>query len=123
VTLVLPSVNNLPYVHWASRAYLWEVLQHGIRVFYQPPPFVHTKLFLVDGVWSLIGSANLDPRSLRLNFELNMEVYDQEFAQNLEREFDQTVARSREVSLEEMDGRPLPERVRDGAAKLLSPYM
>ena len=123
MTLVLPSVNNLPYVHWASRAYLWEVLQHGIRVFYQPPPFVHTKLFLVDGVWSLIGSANLDPRSLRLNFELNMEVYDQEFAQNLEREFDQTVARSREVSLEEMDGRPLPERVRDGAAKLLSPYM
>ncbi|HTY21193.1 MAG TPA: phospholipase D-like domain-containing protein [Geobacteraceae bacterium] len=123
VTLVLPSLNNLPYVHWATRAYLWEVLQHGIRVFYQPPPFVHTKLFLVDGVWGLIGSANLDPRSLRLNFELNMELYDREFVERLERQFDGTVAASRGVTLEEMDGRPLAERIRDGVAKLMSPYM
>lgn len=123
VILVLPSVNNLPFVHWAARAYLWEFLQQGIRVFYQPPPFVHTKLFLVDGVWSLIGSANLDPRSLRLNFELNMEVYDRDFTGRLEREFDETVARSRETTLEEMDGRPLPERIRDGVAKLCSPYL
>jgi cardiolipin synthase len=123
VVLVLPSKNNLPYVHWASRAYLWEILQQGVRVFFQPPPFVHTKLFLVDGVWCLIGSANLDPRSLRLNFELDMEVYDRGFAGRLEREFDETVARSRETSLSEMDGRPLPERIRDGVAKLLSPYM
>jgi cardiolipin synthase len=123
VTLVLPSVNNLPYVQWATRAYLWELLQEGIRVWYQPPPFVHTKLFLVDGVWSLIGSANLDPRSLRLNFELNLEVYDAEFTGLLEREFDATVRRSREVTLEEVDGRPLPEKLRDGAAKLFSPYL
>jgi cardiolipin synthase len=123
VILVLPSKNNLPYVHWATRAYLWEVLQLGIRVFYQPPPFVHTKLFLVDGVWGLIGSANLDPRSLRLNFELDLEVYDRQFVRGLESEFDVTVARSRETSLSEMDGRPLPERIRDGVSKLLSPYM
>jgi cardiolipin synthase len=123
VTLVLPEINNLPYVHWATRAYLWEVLQHGIRVFYQPPPFVHTKLFLMDGVWGLIGSANLDPRSLRLNFELNLEVYDREFVGELERHFDETVALSRETSLQEVDGRSFPERIRDGAAKLLSPYM
>lgn len=123
VTLVLPSVNNLPYVHWATRAFLWELLQHGIRVYYQPPPFAHTKLFLVDGVWSLIGSANLDPRSLRLNFELDLEVYDPSFTGLLEQEFTVTIARSREVSLAEVDGRPLPEKVRDGLAKLFSPYM
>lgn len=123
VVLVLPSDNNLPYVHWATRAYLWELLQHGIRVLYQPPPFVHSKLFLVDGVWALVGSANLDPRSLRLNFELNMEIYDREFAGRQELEFNETVSRSREVTLEEMDGRPLPERIRDGVAKLCSPYM
>jgi len=123
VILALPSENNLPYVHWATRAYLWEVLQQGIRVFYQPPPFVHTKLFLVDGVWSLIGSANLDPRSLRLNFELDLEVYDREFTGRLEHEFDEAVERSRETTLAEMDGRHLLERIRDGVAKLLSPYM
>jgi cardiolipin synthase A/B len=123
VTLVLPSLNNLPYVHWATRAYLWELLQYGIRVWYQPPPFVHTKLFLVDGIWSLIGSANLDPRSLRLNFELNMEVYDQAFTGCLEGEFLETLSQSREVTLAEVDGRQLPERIRDGVAKLFSPYM
>jgi cardiolipin synthase A/B len=123
VTLVLPSLNNLPYVHWATRAYLWELLQHGIRVWYQPPPFVHTKLFLVDGIWSLIGSANLDPRSLRLNFELDMEVYDAEFTGRLEGDFLETLSQSREVTLAEVDGRQLPERIRDGVAKLFSPYM
>ena len=123
VTLVLPARNNLPYVHWATRAYLWELLKQGIRVLYQPPPFVHTKLLLVDGVWGLIGSANLDPRSLRLNFEFDLEIYDREFAELMGRDFDAAVARSRGVTLEEMDGRPLPQRIRDGAAKLFSPYL
>jgi cardiolipin synthase len=123
VILVLPSDNNLPYVHWATRAYLWELLQQGIRVFYQPAPFAHTKLFLVDGVWSLIGSANLDPRSLRLNFELDLELYDPAFTGLLEREFMATLGRSREVSLAEVDGRALPEKMRDSLAKLFSPYM
>ena len=123
VTLVLPARNNLPFVHWATRAYLWEFLRQGIRVLYQPPPFVHTKLLLVDGVWSLIGSANLDPRSLRLNFEFDLEVYDREFTELLERDFEETTAVSREVTLAEVEGRALPEKIRDGVAKLFSPYL
>lgn len=123
VSLVLPACNNLPYVHWASRSYLWELLQCGIRIYYQPPPFVHSKLLLVDGLWSLVGSANLDPRSLRLNFELNMEVYDRELTALLEGHFAEVLTRSREITLEEMDGRPLPEKLRDGVAKLMSPYL
>lgn len=123
IALILPARNNLPFVHWASRAYLWELLQHGIKVYYQPPPFVHTKLFLVDDVWSLIGSANLDPRSLRLNFELNLEVYDPAGTQELCRYFDSALMMSREESLENVDGRPLPEKIRDSVAKLFSPYL
>ncbi|RQW78107.1 MAG: cardiolipin synthase [Geobacter sp.] len=123
VSLILPVQNNLPFVHWATRAYLCELLQQGIKVFYQPPPFVHTKLFLVDGVWSLIGSANLDPRSLRLNFELDLETYGRELTALLERHFLETVVVSREVTLAEMEGRALPERLRDAAAKLFSPYL
>ena len=123
VSLILPARNNLPLVHWATRSYLWELLQCGIRIFYQPPPFVHTKLFIVDGLWSLIGSANLDPRSLRLNFELNLEIYDCQFNGELEKHYLETLSRSREITLAEMDGRPLPEKLRDGAAKLFSPYL
>jgi cardiolipin synthase len=123
VTIILPGRNNLPYVHWATRSYLWELLECGIRIYYQPPPFVHTKLFLVDGVWSLTGSANLDPRSLRLNFELNLEAYDRNLSDRLESHFEAALGASREVTLAEVDGRSLPERLRDGTAKLFSPYL
>lgn len=123
VSIILPGENNLPYVHWANRSYLWELLECGIRVYYQPPPFVHSKLFLVDGAWSLIGSANLDPRSLRLNFELDMEVYDRGVSVILENYFSRALSGSREVTLAEVDGRPLPEKLRDCTAKLFSPYL
>ena len=123
ITLVLPEVNNLPYVQWASRSYLWELLQQGVRIYSQPAPFVHTKFMVVDRSWSLIGSANLDPRSLRLNFELDLEVYDLQFARLLEERCAAAVAASREITLAEMDGRSLPVKIRDAAAKLFSPYL
>jgi cardiolipin synthase len=123
VTVILPEKNNLPFVHWASRNILWEVLQRGVRVLYQPPPFVHTKLFVVDGHYVQIGSANLDPRSLRLNFELALEIYDRQFAATVARHFETSRRRSREVTLEDVDGRSLPVRVRDGLAWLMSPYL
>ncbi|MFZ5861864.1 MAG: phospholipase D-like domain-containing protein [Nitrospirota bacterium] len=123
VDIVLPERNNLPYVAWAMRAILWEVLQYGARVYYQPGPFVHSKLLAVDDVYTMVGSANLDPRSLRLNFEFNLEIYDRDTAASLTGHFDSTRDRSREVTLADMDGRPLPERLRDAAAKLFAPYL
>lgn len=123
VTLVLPAKNNLLYVHWATRAYLWELLQAGIRIWYQPPPFVHTKLLLVDDVWSLIGSANFDPRSLRLNFELDLEVYDSKFTELLKSDFQKTVAVSKEMGISDIKRWGMLERLRDGTAKLFSPYL
>ncbi len=123
VQVVLPSKNNLPYVKWASDNMLWELLQNGIRVFYQPPPFVHTKLFLVDDFYALIGSANLDPRSLRLNFEMVLEVFDPVLNSRLSARFGEAVARSRETSLAEMDRRSLPVRIRDSLCWLFTPYL
>ena len=123
VTVILPAKNNLTFVHWASTNMLWEVLQRGVRVFLQPPPFVHSKLFLVDGHYVQVGSANIDPRSLRLNFELVVEIYDRGFAATVGRHFEAVRKSSREVTLEEVDSRGLPIRIRDGLAWLLSPYL
>jgi cardiolipin synthase len=123
VEIMLPEKNNLPYVSWATRAYLWELLQYGTRIYYQPPPFVHSKFLLVDEAYALVGSANLDPRSLRLNFEFGLEVYDRSLNDMLARHFDALKGLSREVIQADLDGRPLPIKLRDAFAKLFSPYL
>ncbi len=123
VDILLPSKNNLPFVHWASRAMWWQVLERGCRLWLTPPPFDHSKLMLVDGCWVLLGSANWDPRSLRLNFEFNLECYDTEFAQRLDQWVETKRKGSHRVTMEEVNGRPLPARLRDGIARLLTPYL
>lgn len=80
VDIVLPRTGNLRLVQWAATAQLWQVVERGCRVWLTPSPFDHSKLLLVDRDWVMIGSANWDPRSLRLNFEFNLECYDRELA-------------------------------------------
>lgn len=123
VTLILPEKNNLPFVHWATRNMLWELLYQDIEVFYQPPPFAHTKLFIVDDRYTLVGSSNWDARSLRLNFELQLEIFSPEFAERMARRALEAARRSRRVTLAEVDGRSLPIRIRDSVCWLFSPYL
>ena len=123
VRIVLPEKNNLKLVGWATTALLWQLLSRGCRVWYTPPPFDHTKLVLVDGLWTLFGSTNWDPRSLRLNFELNVECYDRVLGGQLAELVEAKIASGREVTLAEVDGRGIPVRLRDGAARLLQPYL
>jgi cardiolipin synthase len=99
------------------------VLERGCRVWLSPPPFDHTKLVVVDGVWSLLGSANWDPRSLRLNFELDVECFDVRLAASLEALGAARIARARRLTLADVDRRSLPVKLRDGVARLLSPYL
>ena len=123
VDIIMPSQNNLPPVDWASRAMWWQVLERGCRIWLTPPPFDHSKLLLVDDLWAMIGSANWDPRSLRLNFELNVECYGGDLAGQVGEIIEKKRRTARQISLEEMDRRPLAIRLRDGLARLLSPYL
>jgi cardiolipin synthase A/B len=123
VRILLPAASNLPIVDWASRAMLFELLAHGVRIGLQPAPFPHTKFLLVDRLYASIGSANLDPRSLRLNFEFNLEVHDRVLAEQLAHDFDRHWAESHELHAEELDALPLPIRIRDNLARLLEPYL
>ncbi len=122
VNIVLPEKNNLPFVHWATRNMLWELLTYGVRVFYQPPPFTHSKLFVLDDYYTILGSANLDPRSLRLNFEVVLEVFDSDLGCRLSDHIRSTISVSQETSLEEVDSRPYHERFRDSLCWIFSPY-
>jgi cardiolipin synthase len=123
VDIILPAKNNLPFVHWASRALWWQVLERGCRVWLTPPPFDHSKLMIVDGHWVLLGSANWDARSLRLNFELNVEAYGRAFAQEMEKVIARKMLGAHEVTLAEVDARRLPAKLRDAIARLFSPYL
>jgi len=123
VSIILPQKSNQPLVHWASRNMLWELLQYGVHIYYQPPPFAHSKLLIIDEHYAHIGSANLDPRSLRLNFELVVEVFDQVFIKQMNEHFEQVKQTCREETLAGVDGRRLPVRIRDAIAWLFSPYL
>ncbi len=123
VKLWLPSLVDIRFLKWVADAYLQELLEKGIRIFRFPPPFVHTKLMIVDERWCLFGSANMDPRSLRLNFEFNVESYDVELASNLHRWLEGRIASTPEVTLEMIQARPTLARLRDGVFKLLSPHL
>ncbi len=123
VEVILPEKNNLPFVSWANRALLREMLECGVGFYYQPPPFSHSKLFVVDESYSLIGSSNWDDRSLKLNFELDLEVYDPAFAQKLSGHFNEVLGKAREITLAEIVKDPISEKFRNSLVKLFSPYL
>jgi cardiolipin synthase len=123
VQILLPERGNLRLVQWAATAQLSQVVRWGCEVYLSPAPFDHSKLFVMDGAWSLIGSANWDPRSLRLNFEYSVECYSAELASQLNAILDAKIAGARRVTLGELEGRSLAVKLRDGVAWLAQPYL
>lgn len=123
VDIVLPAANNLPFIQWASNNILWELLYWGANVYFQPPPFVHSKLFVADGEYAQIGSANIDPRSLKLNFELNVEIFDRDTVDGISAHIDERIDHSRQLYFEDIESRSFPAKTRDALMWLFSPYL
>ncbi len=123
VTLVLPERSNLRYVDWACRRWLKPLIERGVRVYLQPPPFAHTKLLVMDGRYAQIGSANLDARSLRLNFEIAMEVYDAAACDGLARYILAARDHSKVLTAATLATLSFGVRLRDSLCWLLSPYL
>ena len=121
VDLVIPEAGDHPYLDWAMRAHIAPLLRAGGRIWRAPKPFEHSKLFVVDDGWSLIGSANWDMRSLRLNFELNMEVCCPEFGALVSAAIERR--QGDPLTLAEINARSFPIRLRDNAARLMLPYL
>lgn len=121
VDIVLPENSNHPTLDWGSRAQIGPLLAAGVRIWTHPAPFDHSKLMTVDGSWSLVGSSNWDVRSFRLNFELDLEVYDAEVTRQVDALI--TAQQGQLISADELRGRSFAVRVRDGAARLMLPYL
>jgi len=123
VNLFLPEKGDHPLVQRASNSYLSELLKAGVRVVLVPPPFVHSKLMVVDDAWSLIGSANLDPRSFRLNFEFDLEVFSTDLANELNAYAQELAGAGAVLKPGMMQSRPLGIRLFEGIIRIFSPFL
>jgi len=123
VRLLVPRHCDVAIVGPAGRSYYRELLRGGVRIFEYLPSMLHAKTMVVDGAWGIVGSANVDMRSFRLNFELGALVIDPNFAGLLEGRFLDDLKQSEEVTAEEWSGRGFWPRLRDGVARLLSPLL
>lgn len=123
VKVFLPERSNIHIARWATQHTLGYFLEKDIAIFFQPAPFIHTKAILIDDNYSLIGSANLDPRSLRLNFELVVEVFSKAFNKQLSAYFAIRLKSAIQVGQSRLTTRSFPKRIRDGLSWLFTPYL
>ena len=123
VEIIVPAKNNLAIVARAMMAQFDQVLREVCRVYLANGTFDHSKLMVVDEQWCFIGSSNLDSRSLRLNFEIDLEVYDPVLAAQIGKRIDTTLETASELTIEVLKARPFWLRLIDRLFWLGSPYL
>ncbi|MCI9867197.1 cardiolipin synthase [Rhizobium skierniewicense] len=123
VDIIVPANNNLTLVDHAMTAQFDQILKSNCRIWRATGPFNHSKLLVIDDRWSYVGSSNLDPRSLRLNFEVDIEVIDEGFAGAVSKRINEALENARQVKLEELRARPFLLRLFEKILWLASPYL
>jgi cardiolipin synthase len=123
VLLPAPQKSDAKLAAFAARSYYGALLRGGVRIFEYEPSMIHSKTMIVDGAIAFVGSANLDVRSFRLNFEVGALVEEPKFAQELEQRFVRDLAHSPEITLQDLERTPFRTRARWGLARLLSPVL
>lgn len=123
VKIVVPKIKDHPFVHPASRYYLGVLLKSGVKVYFYENGFLHSKLMICDSQIASMGSANMDIRSFRLNFETNMIIYDKEIVNKLETQFNLDLNHSFLYTLEKYKKRGVITRVKESVFRLLSDIM
>ena len=121
VRILLPEKADHVLVWLSSFSYYNETEPFGVRLYRYQPGFLHQKAMLVDDDFAAIGSANLDNRSFRLNFEITLLIVDAEFGARVEKMFEEDFANSCAVEKGELDARPVWFKFAVGAARLLAP--
>jgi cardiolipin synthase len=118
VKIILPSYTDLWLVYHAGRSYYEELLTAGVKIFERRDALLHAKTALIDGVWSTIGSTNLDWRSFLHNDEVNAVVLSQDFGMQMRTMFERDLTVSNAITLEQWNRRPLSMRLKEAASRL-----
>lgn len=120
VTIVTPGTKNDHLLtRPSSRTLYGDLLRGGARIFEYQPSMIHAKILLVDGLWSVVGSTNLDSRSFGLNDEVNLAVVDPALNVRLEQDFQRNLGASRQISYDECSRRPMWEKLEEWFGWLL----
>ncbi|BGE82533.1 cardiolipin synthase [Staphylococcus petrasii] len=123
VHLMIPSKPDHPFVYWATFSNAADLLESGVKVYTYENGFIHSKVAMIDGEVSSVGSANMDYRSFALNFEVNAFIYDKDIAQQLKTAFEEDIKKSKQLTKEEYDKRSVIIKIKEDLAKLVSPIL
>ncbi|MBI5844092.1 MAG: hypothetical protein HZB23_05420 [Deltaproteobacteria bacterium] len=123
VRLLVPARGDVALVSKAARSYYPAVLRSGARVYEYLPSMLHAKTVVMDGMWCIVGSANLDIRSFRLNFELGILVRDSSFGRLMEERFFSDLRKSRELKAGDMESEGRWNKMIQRIARLVSPML
>jgi cardiolipin synthase len=123
VRIIVPRKNNHWYVQYATQSLYEELLEAGVKIYEKEGIFSHAKAMLVDGTWALMGSSNCDVRSFKLNFELDFAVMQGDFLNVLRAQFQREFSESKEVMLENVLNKKLPQQILENTCSLLIPIL
>ena len=124
VRVIVPGeYTDVPIVREASHWHYERMLRRGIRIYEYQPTMMHAKTMVVDGIWSTVGSSNFDDRSFRLNDEVNVNVYDEGIAAQMEKMFFDDLAKSKEINLRQWFRRSWFEKLKERLAQRLKPQL
>lgn len=123
VQVILPKESNHITADWLARRYFYELLEAGIRIHRYEHIMIHSKTATIDGKWSTIGTANIDRLSLLGNYEVNLEIYSERLAADMEAMFTLDKTNCEELTREEWERRPLKAKVVERALESLSPLL
>ena len=120
IKIILPEHYDIPLIKSAAELHYEELLEGGIRIFERKGSMFHVKTIVIDGIWSTIGSCNIDCRSFLLNYECNVTIYNEEFGTTMDKMFEDDLAECKEITLENWKKRSWWKRLK---IKLLTPII
>jgi cardiolipin synthase len=123
VRIIIPGTPDHFFVYWSSLSYLGELLDAGVRCYEYTKGFIHSKVISMDGMISSVGTANVDVRSFKLNFEVNAFMYDKRVTAEIDAQFAQDFRDSHEITKDEYETRSRQTKIREAFSRLISPLL
>jgi cardiolipin synthase len=123
VKIILPGISDEATVLYAGRSHYTHLLKKGVKLYEHRDAMLHAKTAVIDGIWSTVGSTNMDLWSFLRNDEVNVVILGRNFATEMEAMFNKDIAESNQIHLEQWKKRPLIGRVKEWLARLLQYWL